>query len=48
MTFDEILEQVIVLLRRQGKVSYRARKLRFDIENEYLEECVLLFANLRP
>ena len=48
MTFDEILEQVIVLLKRQGRVSYRTQKLRFDIENEYLEECVPLFANLRP
>ena len=24
MTFDEILEQVITLLKRQGRVSYRA------------------------
>ncbi len=48
MTFDEILEQIIVLLKRQGRVSSRAQKLRFDIDNEYLEECVLLVANLRP
>ena len=24
MTFDEILEQVITLLKRQGRVSYRS------------------------
>jgi hypothetical protein len=29
MTFDEILDQVIVLLKRQGRVSYPALKLRF-------------------
>ena len=37
MTFDEILAQVIELLQRQGRVSYRALKLRFDLDDEYLE-----------
>jgi class 3 adenylate cyclase len=37
MTFDEILEQVITLLKRQGRVSYRALKMRFDIDDEYLD-----------
>src|SRR5215831_17445199 len=37
MTFDEILEQVITLLQRQGRVSYRALKLRFDLDDEYLD-----------
>ena len=38
MTFDEILEQVIALLKRQGRVSYRALKMRFDeIDDEYLD-----------
>jgi class 3 adenylate cyclase/predicted ATPase len=37
MTFDEILEQVIMLLKRQGRVSYRALKLRFDLDDEYLD-----------
>src|SRR5882762_6239197 len=37
MTFDEILEQVIALLKRQGRVSYRALKLRFNLEDEYLD-----------
>ena len=37
MTFDEILAQVITLLQRQGRVSYRALKLRFNLEDEYLD-----------
>ncbi|MFQ5875167.1 MAG: hypothetical protein ACE5JL_15405 [Dehalococcoidia bacterium] len=37
MTFDEILAQVIDLLKRQGRVSYRALKLRFDLDDEYLD-----------
>src|SRR6266581_6219071 len=37
MTFDEILEQVITLLKRQGRVSYRALKMRFHLEDESLE-----------
>src|SRR5499426_4083564 len=37
MTFDEILEQVIALLKRQRRVSYRALKMRFDLDDEYLE-----------
>ena len=37
MTFDEILEQVITLLKRQGRVSYRAIKVRFDLNDDHLE-----------
>jgi class 3 adenylate cyclase len=37
MTFDEILEQVITLLKRQGRVSYPALKIRFNLEDDYLE-----------
>ncbi|MCZ6873672.1 MAG: adenylate/guanylate cyclase domain-containing protein, partial [bacterium] len=37
MTFDEILEQVVILLKRQGRVAYRALKMRFDLDDEYLE-----------
>jgi class 3 adenylate cyclase len=38
MTFDEILEQVIALLKRQGRVSYRSLKMRFEeIDDEYLD-----------
>ena len=38
MTFDEILDQVITLLKRQGRVSYRALKRRFDIDDDYIED----------
>src|SRR5919204_4536831 len=38
MTFDEILTQVPDLLRRDGRVSYRALKRRFDLDEDYLED----------
>src|SRR5713226_8037191 len=38
MTFDEILEQVRDLLRSKGRVSYRALKRRFALDDEYLED----------
>jgi predicted ATPase/class 3 adenylate cyclase len=38
MTFDELLEQVRELLQRQGRVSYRALKRRFSLDNDYLED----------
>src|SRR5262245_24034097 len=37
MTFDEILDQIITLLKRQGRVSYPALKIRFSLDDEYLE-----------
>ena len=37
MTFDDILEQIITLLKRQGRVTYRSLKLRFDLDDEYLD-----------
>ena len=38
MTFDEILAQIIDLLKRQGRVSYGALKRRFDLDDAYLED----------
>src|SRR5262247_3454900 len=38
MTFDEVLAQVLDLLQRQGRVSYRALKRRFDLDDDYLED----------
>src|SRR6266849_4845539 len=38
MTFDEILAQVRELLEREGRVSYRALKRRFDLDDDYLED----------
>ena len=47
MTFDDILEQVITLLQRQGRVSYSALKRRFDLDDNYLNDLrdELLFAH---
>ena len=38
MTFDEMLAQVLELLQREKRVSYRALKRRFDLDDEYLED----------
>jgi class 3 adenylate cyclase/tetratricopeptide (TPR) repeat protein len=38
MTFDEILAQVLDLLQHQGRVSYRALKRRFALDDDYLED----------
>ena len=38
MTFDEMLMQVCDLLQREGRVSYRALKRRFNLDDEYLED----------
>src|SRR5256886_6670660 len=38
MTFDEILAQVLEVLQREGRVSYRALRRRFDLDEEYLED----------
>jgi predicted ATPase/class 3 adenylate cyclase len=37
MSFDEVLAQVVELLRRQRRVSYRALRLRFNLDDDYLE-----------
>ncbi|HEV8711961.1 MAG TPA: hypothetical protein VGX03_03930 [Candidatus Binatia bacterium] len=37
-TFDELLTQVTELLQRQGRVSYRALKRRFALDDDYLED----------
>jgi hypothetical protein len=38
MTFDEVLAQVLELLKRQGRVSYSALKRRFDLDDDYLND----------
>ena len=38
MTFDEVLTQVRELLEREGRVSYRALKRRFGLDDDYLED----------
>ena len=37
MTFDEILAQVLALLQREGRVAYRALKVRFQLDEDLLE-----------
>jgi len=38
MTFDEVLDQVRELLQRRGRVTCRAVKRRFDLDDAYLED----------
>src|SRR4029453_3847624 len=38
MTFDEVMGQVLDLLQREGRVSYRALKRRFALDDDYLED----------
>ena len=37
MSFDEVLEQALALLQRRGRVSYRALKVQFHLDDELLE-----------
>src|SRR2546425_4581870 len=41
MTFEEILNQAMALLQRQGRVSYRALKRQFDLDEAYIEDIKL-------
>jgi class 3 adenylate cyclase len=38
MDFYEVLAQVIALLQREGRTSYRALKRQFHLDNDYLED----------
>jgi predicted ATPase/class 3 adenylate cyclase len=38
MTFEELLDQAIALLQRRGRLTYRALKRQFDLEDDYLED----------
>ena len=38
MDFDELLSQVLALLQRDQRISYRALKRRFDLDDEYIED----------
>ena len=37
MTFDEVLEQALEMLRRRGRVSYRALQVQFQLDDTLLE-----------
>ena len=36
--FDEILAKIIELLQREKRVSYRALKRRFELDDDYIED----------
>src|SRR5262245_31119587 len=38
MEFFEVVNQVIALLQREGRVSYRALKRAFDLDEDYIED----------
>ena len=38
MTFEEVLDQAIALLQRRGRLTYRALKRQFNIDDDYLED----------
>ncbi|HEV8713417.1 MAG TPA: adenylate/guanylate cyclase domain-containing protein [Candidatus Binatia bacterium] len=38
MTFEEILAQVVEVLKHEGRVSYRALKRRFNLDDEYIDD----------
>src|SRR6266540_2653397 len=38
MKFSEVVEQVRAWLQRQGRVSYRALKREFDLDDDYLQD----------
>ena len=48
MTFEEILNQAIALLQRQGRVSYRALKRQFDLDDSYVEDLKLELIRSAP
>src|SRR5262247_2791252 len=37
MTFDELLTQIRELLQREQRLSYRALKVRFQLDDDHLE-----------
>src|SRR5215470_19287688 len=37
MTFDELLAQILELLQREQRLSYRALKVRFQLDDDHLE-----------
>ncbi len=38
MTFEEILDQAIVMLQRRGRLTYGALKRQFNLDDAYLED----------
>src|SRR5262245_49747988 len=38
MKFSAVIEQVLDMLQRQGRVSYRALKREFELDDDYIED----------
>ena len=38
MTFEEILDHAIAMLQRRERVTYRALKRQFDLDDAFLED----------
>ena len=38
VSFEEVLDQAIDMLRRRGRVTYRALKRQFDLDEDYLTD----------
>lgn len=46
MGFYDVLDQVVDLLRRRGRVTYRALKREFQLDDAFLEDLkIVLFIN---
>src|SRR6266571_2047387 len=41
MSFEEILDQAIALLQRRGRVTYRALKRQFNLDDACLEDLTM-------
>jgi hypothetical protein len=37
MTFEEIVDQAIDMVRRRGRVTYRMLQVQFDLDDDLLE-----------
>jgi len=48
MTFEEMLDQAMAMVQRRGRVTYRALKLQFGLDDDHLEALKdeLLYAHL--
>jgi hypothetical protein len=38
MSFFELLSQIVALLQREGRVSYRAMKREFGLDDDFFED----------
>jgi hypothetical protein len=38
MTVEELIAEVVAMLRREGRVSYHMLKRRFSLDDDYLED----------